>query len=786
MRTRLGPDADDVDPGSEPVDLRLVPAAATIWLGVLTGLHATPAVVGVCAAAAVVLALVAGVVSARTGVRLAVSIALLALLAGLAAGSARTSAVHGGPVTDLADQGATVTVEGVVTSEPALRPAPGTGAEPYAVGRLRVEKVSGRGISAHVRTPVLLVAADPGWAGVLPGARVAVRGRLAATGAGDLAAVLRTADAPGRAGFPSMVSRLTEPLRQGLRDAVAGLAEAPRGLVPGLAVGDESGLPAAVRDDMRATGLTHLTAVSGMHVSIVLVAVLGLARWLGVRGYALPAVAVLAIVGFALLVRPDPSVIRASTMGLIGVLGLTVAGRKRALPALAAAVVVLLLVDPWLARSIGFTLSVLSTAGILVLAPVWRDALPWLPRPSAEAVAVPLAAQVASVPVLVSFVSETSLASVPANVLVAPAVAPATLLGVLAAVLAPVVPGAAAAVAWVAGWPATWIALVAEHGAALPGAVLRWPAGTRSVVVSTALVVALIVALPRLLRRPVVTSGVVLVALVVLVFAPTPGWPPRGWLVVACPVGQGDAYVLNAGQGAAVVVDTGLEPVAVDRCLAELRISHVPVLVLTHFHSDHVHGVPGVLDGRRVDEVIVSPLAEPAEPAADVGRWLAAAGVPVTVAAVGDERAVGARLGFRVVWPARIIGAGEPAANDASVVLDAVVDGARVLLNGDIEPPAQGALRRAEPELRTEILTVPHHGSRFQDPDFLAGLGARVALIGVGADNRHGHPAPETIALLEQLGMVIGRTDEDGAVAVVRTPDGQLGVATRGVGVYAR
>jgi competence protein ComEC len=786
VRTRLGPDADDVDAGAEPVDLRLAPAAVAIWLGVLAGLHARPAVAAVIGGAGAAVGLLAWSATSRVGARLAVGVALLALLAGLASGTARAWSVHGGPVTDLAGAGATVTVHGVVMTEPAVRVGAAAGGEAYAVGRLRIEEVSGRGSMWRVRTPVLLVASDPAWHGVLPGTRVAVQGQLGPAGAGDLAAVLRTSDGPRRVGPPSAASRLTEPLRQGLRVAAGGLADAPRGLVPGLAVGDESGLDPAVRDDLRATGLTHLTAVSGMHVSIVLVAVLGVARWAGARGYALPIVAVLAIGGFALLVRPDPSVIRASTMGLIGVLGLTVAGRKRALPALAAAVVVLLLVDPWLARSIGFALSVLSTAGILVLAPVWRDALRWLPRTGAEALAVPLAAQVASAPVLVAFVSETSLASVPANVLVAPAVAPATLLGVLAAVVAPVSPTAAAGVAWLAGWPAGWIALVAEHGARLPGAVLRWPAGPASVAASAGLVAVLIVGLPRLLRRPLAATGLALVALVVLVVAPTPGWPPRGWLVVACPVGQGDAFVVTAGPGSAVVVDAGPDPAAIDRCLTDLRIRHIPVLVLTHFHADHVDGVPGVLDGRRVDEVIVSPLSEPAEPAQYVARWLAAAGVPATLAAVGEQRVVGDRLGFRVVWPVRIIGSGEPAANDASVVLDLVVDGVRVLLTGDVEPPAQAALRRAEPTLRADVLKVPHHGSRFQDHAFLAGLGAQVALIGVGLDNRHGHPAAETMELLDQLGILVGRTDTDGAVAVVRTPDGQLGMAVRGVGVFAR
>lgn len=785
MRTRLGPDTDEVD-AAEPADLRLVPAAVGVWLGVLAGLHAPLPYVAAIGAAAAVLGLVAIVSISGATARLAVAVALMALTAGLVVGSARAWLVHSGPVADLAAAGATVSVNGVVLTDPSVRSAGPPEGERYVIARLRIETITGRGQTASLRTPVLLVASDPAWTSILPGTRVHLTGRLGPIGGGDLAAVLRTGDSPDQVGPASTVSRLTEPFRNGLRLAVGGLPAGPRGLVPGLAVGDESQLPESVRTHMRVTGLTHLTAVSGLHMTILLVAILGLARWVGVRAYGIPVVAVLALAGFTLLVRPDPSVVRAATMGMIGVLGLSVAGRKRALPALAATVVVLLMIDPWLGRSVGFSLSVLSTAGILMLAPVWRDAMPWLPRPLAEAVAVPLAAQVASIPVLVGFVSETSLVSVPANALVAPAVAPATLLGVLAAVVAPVLPPAAVAAAWLASWPARWIALVAEQGADLPGALLRWPAGPRSVVASAVLVVAMVAVLPRLFRRPAVSTGLAAMVLAVLVLAPTPGWPPRGWVLVACPVGQGDAFVVKAGGDMAVVVDTGPEPEPIAQCLDDLGIEHVALLVLTHYHADHVFGVPGVLEGRRVDEVMVSPLAEPSEPAQQVEAWLAGYGVPVSTGTAGEDRLVGADLRLRVVWPTRIIAGGEPAANDASVVLDVVVDGIRVLLTGDIEPPAQRTLRRTEPDLRADVLKVPHHGSRFQDPPFLAGLGARLAVIGVGADNRHGHPAPETVELLEGQGMLIGRTDTDGAVAVVRTSEGELGLATRGERLFSR
>ncbi|HEX5995133.1 MAG TPA: ComEC/Rec2 family competence protein [Jiangellales bacterium] len=786
MRQRLGPDADGAVGSAEPADLRLVPTAVAAWAGVLTGLHAPMNLQAGVAVGAAVLALVSmALVRSRPG-RLAIGMALAAALAGLAGGATRAAAVHDGPVARLAAVDAQVSVAAVVTSDPALRDGEGfVSGEPYVVAQLRVERIAGRGVTAWVRTPVVLVASDPAWVSLLPGTPVSLSGRLAAAEGGPVAGFLRTAEAPRPTGPPGLTSRLTEPFRGGLRTAVDGLPAAAQGIVPGMAVGDESKLPQQIRRDMQETGLTHLTAVSGVHVTVVLIAVLGLARWVGVRGYGLPVIAIVAIVAFALLVRPEPSVVRATTMGLIGVVGLTAAGRRRALPALAAAVLVLLLLDPWLAVSVGFALSVLSTVGILLFSPVWRDAVSWVPRPVAAAIAVPMAAQVASIPVLVAFVNETSLAALPANVLVAPAVAPTTLLGVLAAAVSPVLPSVAAAAAWLAGWPAQWVAVVAARGARLPGAVVYWPDGAAGVLAATVLVVLLVAVLPRLLRRRLLSVAAAVAALALLVGAPNPGWPPRGWLLVACPVGQGDAFAIRSGPASAVVVDAGPDPDLADRCLDELGVTRVHLLVLTHFHADHVAGLPGVLQGRRVDEVMVSPLAEPAELASVVAERLAAANIPTRIAAVGEHRLLG-QVELQVIWPARIIGAGEPAANDASVVFHAVVHGIDVLMTGDVEPPAQAAIERADPHLRADVLKVPHHGSRFQELDWLARIGAEVALIGVGEGNRHGHPAADTVRALEAAGAAVWRTDQHGAIAVVRMPDGRLGVTAQGPGIFGQ
>jgi competence protein ComEC len=308
-----------------------------------------------------------------------------------------------------------------------------------------------------------------------------------------------------------------------------------------------------------------------------------------------------------------------------------------------------------------------------------------------------------------------------------------------------------------------------------------WGTGALSIVLLTVLVGVLVLAGPWLLRRPVGGVGCAcLLVVTVLVRPPTPGWPPDGWVMVACDVGQGDALVLRAGPGQAVVVDAGPDPSAVDRCLDRLEVTAVPLVVLTHFHADHVDGLPGVMDGREVGAVEVSPYAEPASGTAQVAEVARAAGVTPTVAVYAGTRTVG-DVTLQVLWPLP----GSPTSgssdgtsvNDASVVMLARVRGVSILLAGDVEPDAQAALARAWPGLAVDVLKVPHHGSRYQDPTFLTGLGARVALVSVGADNDYGHPASETLDLLAGAGARVLRTDRDGDLAVVLR-DGRVGTLT--------
>ena len=752
----------------EPLDLRLVPPALAAWLVAWQGRLLPPRLL---LATAVVLALLAAALLCRRS-----TVAVAAVL-GCAAASAAVTGLHvqsrtTGPLSDAAQSGAAVTVEAVLTDDPRRA----TSDPQLVVVRLRVLELHATGRVHRMRAPVVLLSSDPGWLDLLPSQRVRAQGRLRPAERGDdVSAVLSGRGEPAVLSPPSRVQRVAGHLRAGLRRAVAPLPAAERGLLPGLVVGDTSRLDDDLREDFRVVGLSHLTAVSGTNVAIVTGAVLLLSRRLGVGVRGGPVLAVLALAGFVVLARPSPSVLRAAVMGVVGLTALSTGNRRSALPALSTAVLVLVLVDPDLAATPGFALSVLATAGLLVLAPGWRQALSrrvpgWL----ADALAVPAAAQVACGPVVVAISAELGLLSVPANLLAVPAVAPATVLGVAAALLAPVWLPAAQVVAWVGWLPTAWLVLVARTGASLPLAATPWPAGTPGALLLAALSAALLLALRRRAwRRALAACTAGAVASAAALSLSRPAWPPPGWFLVVCDVGQGDAVVLNAGPGRAVLVDVGPEPRAVDRCLRRLHVQEVPLVLLTHDHADHVDGLAGVLRDRTVGQLQVGPLDEPAQSAEQVASLARAAGVPVHRPSVGERRTAGP-LTWEVLAPGRRFAGTASDPNNSSLVLRLTVGPTTVLLTGDVEPEAQRDLLARGADVRADVLKVPHHGSDAQEPAFLEAVGADVALTSVGADNSYGHPSAGTLAAAAARSF---RTDLQGDLALVHRA-GRLTVVT--------
>ncbi|QNG38070.1 ComEC/Rec2 family competence protein [Geodermatophilaceae bacterium NBWT11] len=491
------------------VDLRLVPPALTVWSLTLLLPVLPPPVLLVLPAAAALLALTTGRLL-RGPRRWAVVACLAAVAVTAVLASVRAGERSASPLPALADRGGVVEVVLTVDEEPRVLTG---GAGP---ARVLVPGSVTAVVGGPAMRPARVLVFGPAdeWDAVLPGTAVTLRASPGRAEDGDdVVAVLSARSPPSTVAPAGAGLQVAADLRRGLADAGARvLPPAPAGLLPGLVVGDTSGMDPQVTADFRRAGLGHLTAVSGANVAIVLALLLWPLRRRLVDRRWQAVVGALGLLGYVVLARPSPSVLRAAAMGAVTLLALA-SGRSRvAVPALGAAVVVLLLVDPRLAADPGFALSVVATAGIVLLSPGWSRSLRRRGTPVllADALAVSAAAGLVTAPLVAGFSGLVSVVSLPANLLVAPAVAPATVLGLLATLAGPVSPPVADLLVWAAGWPTRWLVLVADRAAAVPDGAGGWPGGVGGAVLLTALLgVAAVVLVRWPCTRPLALAAVV-------------------------------------------------------------------------------------------------------------------------------------------------------------------------------------------------------------------------------------------------------------------------------------
>ncbi|MGE3193675.1 MAG: ComEC/Rec2 family competence protein [Microbacteriaceae bacterium] len=626
---------------------------------------------------------------------------------------------------------------------------------------------AGGRVAARMGTvPVLLFADALGEAGI--GDVLTVRATPVRAEAGDdVAFLLFARDDPRLVRPASGVLAAAGELRARFAAVAARLPGPGAGLLPGLAIGDTSAVSAELDSDMKTSSLSHLTAVSGSNCAVVVGLLFVLAGAAGMPRGARIVVALAGLAGFVVLVTPEPSVIRAAAMAAIALVGLGLSRPGRGIPVLCAAVIVLLVADPWLARSYGFALSVLATGGLVVLAaPIASSLARLLPYWLAVVIAVPVAAQLACQPVLLLLDPSLPLYGVVANVLAEPAAPFATIAGLAGCLLATLVPplaGPVAALAWV---PASWIAAVASFTAGLPGARSPWPVGPVGLVAGVALCAAVVAGIVgsqrvrRAARLCLVLAVIVYTGTLAGTRVATQLGRPADWQFAQCDVGQGDAVLVrDAGQVA--LIDTGPEPARLAACLDDLGIGRIQLLVLTHYDLDHVGGAEAVVG--RVDRVLIGPPSDPHD--ATLAATFRDAGAAVDQVARGEHGMLG-RLSWRVLWPPP---RGVEPGNPASVTLlvrpawCACLSG---LFLGDLGEESQLRLLGSDPPGRVDVVKVAHHGSRDQAASLYESVGATAGLIGVGAGNDYGHPTPDLLGILAAVGTAPYRSDLDGLVLV--------------------
>ncbi|TXN32841.1 ComEC/Rec2 family competence protein [Lacisediminihabitans profunda] len=621
------------------------------------------------------------------------------------------------------------------------------------------------------------------------GTELTLGGTLVATDpADDVSFLLFASKPPTLVAPPPWYLDWANGLRSGLGRAASGLPGSGGGLLPGLAIGDTSAVSPALGAAMKATSLSHLTAVSGANCAVVIALIMLAGAALGLSRRWRIAASLVVLLGFVVLVTPQPSVLRSAVMATL-VLVATAAGRPvRGVSILSLASVILLAVDPWLSRSYGFILSVLATGGLLILAgPITRLLARRLPTWVAAIVAIPLAAQLACQPVLVLLNPVIPTYGVLANMLAEPAAPLATVLGLAACLVLAPLPAIGHAIAWVAWLPAAWIAAVAQFFAGLPGSAIPWPAGAPGVALAAlATAAGLLAAFPPRSRalavRRVASAGL---ALLLVGYLGVAGGErlrvqlgrPGDWQIAVCDVGQGDA-VLVRSLGRLALIDTGPKPERLTRCLDSLGIGRIDLLVLTHYDLDHVGGTDAVVG--RVDRAMIGPRSDAGDDR--LAHQLAASGAAVEQVSRGLTGTLG-ELRWEVLWPRSPLAGVQPG-NDASVTMRFRGAGACAsgclssIFLGDLGNEPQARMMAANRIAEVDVVKVAHHGSADQNEDLYAKLHATIGLIGVGADNTYGHPTDKLLGILARVATTAARTDRDGMILVSTRPGGGLAVWT--------
>lgn len=586
--------------------------------------------------------------------------------------------------------------------------------------------------------------------------------------------------------FKLLIHKIREKLKQNIQKL---LTEETYALGIGILIGDNSRIDEQIVEDFKNSNLSHMLAVSGAHINYVVltVSILFTKKRAGIKAQRV--VTIMMMLFFMELTQMTPSVVRAGISCIIYMLASLLYRKADVINAMAISTLLILLNNPFNLFNIGFQLSYAGTLGIILFCklidiPIKNKLLKYLK----DSIIISLSANIFIIPIMMYQFNTISLTFILSNLLAGPLLGISIILEIIVLLISFISINIAAIPAKVLNILLILIINIANWFSNIEISKIYVITPQIISIVAYYLICAAII-LKQKNRKIIV---IIMLTVLIVNFFPT----PKKLRINFIDVGQGDSTLIRTETNKVILIDSGGSTAASNfdvgnkvllPYLLDIRIKKIDFIIVSHFDADHCQAFETVIDNINVEKVVVCKQSMITQEYLNIINKCREKNIKVIVVERGDKLKIDKRTEFEILHPGeRFLDDGKGGLNANAIVckMNYKLNNGKIfsmLFTGDIEVEAEKELEQVYgKKLKADILKIAHHGSKTSSREkFIKLVSPKIALIGVGENNKFGHPADITLERLEKENVKVYRTDQMGEVSITINKNGEIKVKTQ-------
>ena len=586
--------------------------------------------------------------------------------------------------------------------------------------------------------------------------------------------------------FKLLIHKIREKLKQNIQEL---LTKETYALGIGILIGDNSRINEKIVEDFKNSNLSHMLAVSGAHINYVVltVSILFTKKRAGIKAQRV--VTIMMMLFFMELTQMTSSVVRAGISCIIYMLASLLYRKAYVINTMAISTLLILLNNPFKLFDIGFQLSYAGTLGIILFCkliniPIKNKLLKYLK----DSIIISISANIFIIPIMIYQFNTISLTFILSNLLAGPLLGISIILEIIVLLISFMSINIAAIPAKVLNILLILIINIANWFSNIEISKIYVITPQIISIVAYYLICAAII-LKQKNRKIIV---IIMLTVLIINLFPT----PKKLRINFIDVGQGDSTLIRTETNKVILIDSGgstasssfdvgnkvLLPYLLDR-----RIKKIDFIIVSHFDADHCQAFETVIDNINVRKVVVCKQSMITQEYLNIINKCKKKNIKIIVVERGDKLKIDKRTEFEILHPGeRFLDDGKGGLNANAIVckMNYKLNNGKIfsiLFTGDIEVEAEKELEQVYgKKLKADILKVAHHGSKTSSrEEFIKLVSPKIALIGVGENNKFGHPADITLERLEKENVKVYRTDQMGEVSITINKNGEIKVKTQ-------